>query len=75
MATKTKLPDRSEVLEEYTWKMEDMFSSDEAWEEEYQKLEKEMENLSSFQGTLENSAEALYQALRFYSDIACGTAH
>ncbi len=71
MATKTKLPDRSEVLEEYTWKMEDMFSSDEAWEEEYQKLEKEMENLSSFQGTLENSAEALYQALRFYSDIAC----
>lgn len=71
MAKNTRLPDRSEVLEENTWKMEDMFSSDEVWEEEYQKLEKDMERLSVYQGKLGDSADSLYQALCCYSDMAC----
>lgn len=71
MAKNTGLPDRSEVLEENTWKMEDMFSSDEVWEEEYQKLEKDMERLSVYQGKLGDSADSLYQALCCYSDMAC----
>lgn len=71
MAKNTGLPDRNEVLEENTWKMEDMFSSDEVWEEEYQKLEKDMERLSVYQGKLGDSADSLYQALCCYSDMAC----
>lgn len=71
MAKNTRLPDRNEVLEENTWKMEDMFSSDEVWEEEYQKLEKDMERLSVYQGKLGDSADSLYQALCCYSDMAC----
>lgn len=71
MAKNTGLPDRNEVLEENTWKMEDIFSSDEVWEEEYQKLEKDMERLSVYQGKLGDSADSLYQALCCYSDMAC----
>ena len=36
----TKLRKRSEISEEYKWKLEDMYATDELWEEEADKLEK-----------------------------------
>ena len=33
-----KLPCRSEIQVEDTWKLEDIFASDEAWEKEFQEV-------------------------------------
>lgn len=50
---------RTEIPKEYQWKMEDMYSSDEAWEQDFEKLQKGIEGLKSFEGTLSQSAEQL----------------
>lgn len=45
---------RSEVKAEYKWKIEDIFSSDEKWEEEFARLEK-LIDFSGFAGKLSDS--------------------
>lgn len=45
---------RSEVKEEYKWKLEDIFASDEEWEKAFAKLDKEI-NFSQFAGKLNDS--------------------
>ena len=58
MDGKTILP-RSEVPEEFTWALRDVFASDEAWNEELEALKAYPERLSAFAGTLGESAKTL----------------
>lgn len=50
---------REEIPQQYKWKMEDMYESNEAWEADFEKLQKGIEELKQFEGTLEKSAENL----------------
>jgi len=34
------LPARAEIPEEYTWRLEDIFASDEEWEKEFKEIQK-----------------------------------
>ena len=52
-----QLPDRSEVKAEHTWRLEDIFPSDEAWNKEFQAVKELIPNLSSFKCTLSHSAD------------------
>ena len=36
--TVNKLPARSEIVVEDTWRLEDIFASDDAWEKEFQEV-------------------------------------
>ena len=54
-----KILKRSEVPEEYTWNLKDMFESDEAWLEEYEALKVYPAEVAKLQGTLGESAENL----------------
>ena len=47
-----KILKRSEVPEEYTWNLKDMFESDEAWLAEFEALKAYPEIVAKFQGTL-----------------------
>ena len=58
MDGKTILP-RSEVPEEFTWDLRDVFASDEAWNEELEALKAYPERLAAFAGTLGESAKTL----------------
>ena len=58
MDGKTILP-RSEVPEEFTWDLSDVFASDEAWSEELEALKAYPERLAAFAGTLGESAKTL----------------
>lgn len=58
-----KLKKRSEVANEYKWKMEDMFANDEQWEEEAEQVKCLAETLKSYQGRLGSRAEELYDFL------------
>jgi len=60
----TKIRKRSEIPVEDTWATEDMYASDEAWEQEMATLGADQEKLVSFAGHLADSAETLYDYLQ-----------
>jgi oligoendopeptidase F len=63
------LPSRSEVAEEYTWRLEDIFANDEEWEKEFQAVKDSLPKLTEFQGRLAESADHLLQALRNHDEV------
>lgn len=60
MAPQKKIPKRSEVDKKYTWATEDLFASDELWEQALEEIKKYIPIIASFKGTLGESAERLY---------------
>ena len=50
---------REEIPQQYKWKMEDLYATDEAWEADFAKLQKGIEEMKQFEGTLGESAENL----------------
>ena len=55
-----KIRSRSEIAVEDTWAIEDLYPSDEAWEQELATLSEDEKVLTSFAGKLGESAEMLY---------------
>lgn len=55
------LKKRSEVEKQDTWALEDLFISDAAWQEEFNKLKEVPRDLSVYRGRLSESAETLYE--------------
>ncbi|WAA08652.1 oligoendopeptidase F [Fervidibacillus albus] len=64
-----KLPARSEIPKEATWRLEDIFETDELWEKEFQEINDLLPKASEFQGTLGNSAEQLFKALTYRDEV------
>ncbi len=60
MAETTKIRKRSEIPVEDTWALEDLYVSDEAWEQELSTLSDDQAYLASFAGKLGESAQNLY---------------
>ncbi|OIJ18502.1 oligoendopeptidase F [Anaerobacillus alkalidiazotrophicus] len=69
--TKTKqLPKREEIPVERTWDVEAIFSTDEAWEKEFNELKSEMPKIQEFKGKLEISSDQLYQCLKYQNELS-----
>ncbi len=76
MATTAQLPKRSEVSEEHQWKLEDLFSTQDAWNKEYEEVKQLLKEMPEFQGKLNDAAtlkacfekedELSYHAERLY---------
>ena len=58
-----KIPQRSEISLEDTWRLEDMYASDECWEQETATLSADRDALAAFAGKLSDSADSLYNYL------------
>ncbi|MFD0826239.1 oligoendopeptidase F [Neobacillus sp. M.A.Huq-85] len=67
-AVKT-LPARSEIPVEETWKLEDIFANDEAWEKEFQEVKSQIPGAKQFEGKLGESAETLFKALQYQDQL------
>ncbi|MGM0836826.1 MAG: oligoendopeptidase F [Bacillota bacterium] len=65
-----KLQERKDISAEDTWRLEDIFSSDEAWEKEFQEVKGMIGKIQDFEGTLSKSAENLYEALQYQDSIS-----
>ena len=63
MEETNKIKKRSEIPVEDTWAIEDLYPSDEAWEETLQTLEADKNTLASDAGRLAESAQTLYDFL------------
>ena len=63
MSKTNKIRTRAEIPVEDTWAIEDLYATDEAWEQELATIAEDSAYLSAFAGKLDESAEQLYQYL------------
>lgn len=69
MSTNKSLPKRSEVDKKFTWAIEDLYSTDELWKEEYDKLSMMLTKVSEYAGKLSKSAKALLDFLKLSDEL------
>lgn len=60
---------REEIAPQYKWRLEDLFPSEDAWEQELKRLEKIVPEAARFKGTL-NNMESVLEMLRFTDEIS-----
>lgn len=65
-----ELPERSDVPDEFKWRLSDIYASDADWEREYETVRAEIPKLSALRGTLVKSASDLLACLRKNDEIA-----
>lgn len=65
-----KLPLRSEIEQQYKWKLEDLYATTEAWKADYQKLKDSIHKITEFKGNIGKSAEHLLKCLQFSDEIS-----
>ena len=65
-----KIRTREEIDEKYKWKLEDMFSSDEAWEEELASTLELAKEYATLKGTLGESGASLLKALKMLDEVS-----
>ena len=61
-------PLRSEIDDEYKWAVNDIYSSDEAWNTDYEKIMNMAKEPCKYAGSIAESYEKLYQVLKEISD-------
>ncbi|WP_088005660.1 oligoendopeptidase F [Indiicoccus explosivorum] len=64
-----KVMTRAEVPTELTWRLEDIFPTDEAWEKEFEEVSALASKAGTYEGTLEESSDALYHVLSYRDEL------
>ncbi|AGT31148.1 oligopeptidase PepB [Geobacillus genomosp. 3] len=67
---KKSLPSRSDIPVEETWRLEDIFPTDDAWEQEFQQVKGMIPKLSEYKGRLSESPEVMYEALQYQDEVS-----
>ena len=62
--------ERSQIPLEYKWNLEDLYETDQAWNEAKDKLEAQFDEIEKYRGKLTESASELLDCLEFNSDIS-----
>lgn len=63
------VPQRKDIPVELTWDLTDLYPTDEAWTQAYQKLFDQKDEVTSFKGHLTDDPATLLKACRFISDF------
>ena len=58
------LPARSEVDQKYKWKLEDIYSSDDMWENDFKEIKKLLPEISGFKEKLKESPVTFLECLK-----------
>ena len=61
---------RKEIGKQYHWRLEDIYDSDESWEQEFKETEKLAEQIGSFRGNIGSSSDRLYEGLSLSSVLS-----
>lgn len=70
MVDKNAVLKRDEVSEEYKWRLEDIYETDELWEEDHKRVKSMLPKVESFKGTIGESPSKLLQCLLVKDDIS-----
>lgn len=65
-----KLPLRKDADKKYTWRTEDLFATDEIWEQKYKELEEKAPLMENYKNTITKSGKGLFEALNFYFNLS-----
>ncbi len=69
MKETSHVPDRSEVPAEYKWHLDDIYTNEELWQQDFDKLKASLAPIEKFSGTLANSAQSLVSCLKARDEI------
>ena len=69
MAEEIFFESREAIEEQHKWKLEDLFSSEEEWEQKKKELLEKIPQIKAFKGQLKVSAESLFEALSLSDDL------
>ncbi len=69
MADNNALPQRNEIEEKYKWKLEDIYSSDSQWEQDFDKVRRMTGEIAKYKGTLADNISRLIQCLEFSDEV------
>jgi len=64
------IPQRSQIEEKYKWKLEDMYPSDKAWEDDFEQVYNLITDLKRYQGNLKENSKILADCLKTYEDLS-----
>ncbi len=70
MAAPTKLPERKDIPKDRTWDLEDIFATDEEWEQSYSRLKNRIPEIAEYKGRLAESGKTLYEALQKEDELS-----
>ncbi|SER87005.1 oligoendopeptidase F [Gracilibacillus ureilyticus] len=71
MAKATKsLPARNEIPEKLTWRLEDIYATDEEWEKEWKAVKERLPEFTSYQGKLNESAQKLFELFQLQDEVS-----
>ena len=68
--TPVRALERSDIATEYKWKLEDLYPSDQAWNEAKQKVAAQFDDITKYNGKLADSASELLACLKLDSHIS-----
>ena len=68
----TQLLERKQVPAEHRWNLEDLFSDQKAWDQEFQKVKDSLGKISAFQGKLSDAA-AVKQCFQLEDEVSVKT--
>ena len=63
------IPKRNEISEEYKWRLEDLYASNELWETDYKKVKDMADKLSPYKVKIAESAEMLLECLNLSTEM------
>jgi oligoendopeptidase F len=69
MNTLQTMTKRSEIAKEFTWDLESIYASNDAWESSFKKIEMGLPELEALKGTLAQSGEALLKVLQTRDEL------
>ncbi len=72
--TSTGLPTREEIQAEYKWQVEDIYTNEELWQDDFKKVRDDLPKLAEYKGSLSQSADKLAACLKLRDEIniICG---
>lgn len=63
------VPDRSEIPAAHKWHLNDIYASDELWQQDFDKLKSSLQPMEQFKGNLAHSSEQLLTCLKARDEI------
>src|SRR5699024_9620581 len=68
--TTKSLPTRDEIPEERTWRLEDIFATDDDWEKEFKALQADIPKITDYRGKLADGAQTLVDVLQLQDALS-----
>ena len=65
-----KIPERSEIAVENQWKLEDLYASDELWQEDLKRFQEDIDRIAGYAGKISQSAQTLLEYMRLNDSVS-----